>query len=183
MTTDRTTAALERDLRAMGADTEEPAAASAARLAERAAAEELLDVAYGSTDSPVGPLLLASTPRGLVKVAFASGGTDEVLEQLSSQLSPRVLEAPRKLDDVRRELDEYFDGTRRTFNLPLDRRLSRGFRLAAPQYRLLSTFGDFILFKGSLAEVVAEGRFDRDWKTPPDRASLMTATGAVTVRQ
>ena len=82
MSTDRTIAALERELRGTGADSDRAAAESAARVAERAAAEELLDVAYASTDSPVGPLLLASTPRGLVRVAFANEGTDDVLEHI-----------------------------------------------------------------------------------------------------
>ena len=129
MSTDRSIAALERQLRSNADD--DAAAVSAARLAERAAAEDLLDVAYASADSPVGPLLLAMTPRGLVRVSFATERPDDVLEQLARELSPRVLEAPAKLDLVRRELDEYFAGKRKAFDLPLDRRLSHGFRLEA----------------------------------------------------
>ena len=94
-------------------------------LAQRAAAEGLLDVAYASVDSPVGPLLVAATPRGLVRLAFP--GEEDVVEDLAGRLSPRVLEAPERLDDVRRELDEYFAGSRDGFDLPLDWSLSRGF--------------------------------------------------------
>ncbi len=57
-----------------------------------------------------------------------------------------------------------------------------GISFAPPQFRLLQTFGDYTLFKGSLANVVAEGRFDRNWKVPPDAAAKMAATGTVTIR-
>jgi methylated-DNA-[protein]-cysteine S-methyltransferase len=87
----------------------------------RADAEGLVDVAYTSVDSPLGPLLLAATPRGLVKVSYADfRGTDAVLEDLAARISPRVLEAPARLDPVRRELDEYFAGRRTGFDTPLD---------------------------------------------------------------
>ena len=91
-----------------------------ARLAERAAAEGLLDVAYTTVDSPVGRLLVAQTPRGVVRVAFEREREDDVLEELAGQLSPRVVEAPAQLDEVRRELDQYFEGRRRTFDLDVD---------------------------------------------------------------
>ena len=117
---------LERQLRA-GAQGED-IGASSARLAQSAAAEGLLDVAYATTDTPVGPMLVAVTPRGLVRVAFAAEDPDEVLAELARDVSPRVLEAPTKLDPVRRELDEYFGLRRRSFDLPLDWQLSRGFR-------------------------------------------------------
>jgi methylated-DNA-[protein]-cysteine S-methyltransferase len=97
-------------------------------LAERAAAEGLLDVAYATVDSPLGPLVVAATPRGLVRVAYTGFGDDEaVLEELARKLSPRVLEAPARLDAVRSELDEYFDGRRSDFDLPIDWALTRGF--------------------------------------------------------
>jgi methylated-DNA-[protein]-cysteine S-methyltransferase len=86
----------------------------------RAQAECLVDVAYAETDSPVGRLLLASTGRGLARVSFEPEGRDEVLEQLAERISPRVIEAPAQLDDARRELDEYFQGRRQEFDLPLD---------------------------------------------------------------
>jgi len=97
-------------------------------LAARAAAEGLLDIAYRTVDSPVGPLLLARTPVGLVRVAFAVQDHAAVLDALAASVSPRVLEAPGRLDDVARELDEYFAGRRTAFDVPLDLQLLRGFR-------------------------------------------------------
>jgi methylated-DNA-[protein]-cysteine S-methyltransferase len=97
-------------------------------LAERAARDGLLDVAYATTDSPVGPLLLAATPAGVVRVSFAREGFDDVLAGLAARISPRVLEAPRRLDEARRQLDEYFAGRRTAFDVPLDHQLSSGFR-------------------------------------------------------
>lgn len=99
------------------------------RLAERASAEGLLDVAYATTDSPFGTLLLAKTRRGLVRVGLPSQDADELLVELAQRVSPRVLEAPAELDEVRRELDLYFEGKLHSFELPLDWRLSDGFRL------------------------------------------------------
>ncbi|MFX4285510.1 methylated-DNA--[protein]-cysteine S-methyltransferase [Janibacter sp. G349] len=98
------------------------------RLAAAADAEGLLDVAYRTVDSPVGPLLLAATTTGLVRVAFEREGFDEVLESLAARVSPRVLEAPARLDAVAAELEEYFAGRRHDFDLPLDLSLSSGFR-------------------------------------------------------
>jgi methylated-DNA-[protein]-cysteine S-methyltransferase len=86
----------------------------------RAQAEGLVDVAYAETDSPVGRLLLARTERGLARVTFVPEGSDDALHDLAERISPRVLEAPAQLDDARRELDEYFEGRRRDFDLPLD---------------------------------------------------------------
>lgn len=101
-----------------------------ARLAGLASSKDLLDVAYRTVDTPLGSLLLAATPRGLVRVAFASEDHDAVLARLAGLVSPRVLYAPARLDEAARELDEYFAGHRRQFGLPLDFQLSRGFRLA-----------------------------------------------------
>ena len=98
------------------------------RLGLAAEAEGLLDVAYMTVDSPVGPLLLAATPKGLVRVAYDVEDHDRVLETLTRQISPRVLRAPKRLDAAARELDEYFARKRRAFDLPLDLSLSRGFR-------------------------------------------------------
>jgi methylated-DNA-[protein]-cysteine S-methyltransferase len=94
-------------------------------LTARAAAEGLLDVAYATVDSPLGPLLVAATPRGLVRLSYGAEG--QVLEDLAGRVSPRILEAPARLDEVRRELDEYFDGHRSEFDLPIDWSLTRGF--------------------------------------------------------
>jgi methylated-DNA-[protein]-cysteine S-methyltransferase len=98
------------------------------RFKTRAAEEGLLDVAYTSTDSPFGPLLLASTKRGLVRVGLPNQDPDELLADLAARVSPRLLEAPAELDEVRRELDLYFAGRLDHFDLPLDWRLSSGFR-------------------------------------------------------
>ena len=94
----------------------------------RAAEEGLLDVAYTTADSPFGTLLLAQTRRGLVRVGLPNQDSEELLVDLAERLSPRVLEAPGELDEVRRELDLYFEGKLDSFDLPLDWRLSGGFR-------------------------------------------------------
>ncbi len=99
-----------------------------ARLARRAEDAGLLDVAYRTVDSPVGPLLLAATARGVVRVAFAREDHDAVLSALAAGLSPRVLHAPARLEGAARELGEYFEGRRRRFGVPLDLSLVRGFR-------------------------------------------------------
>lgn len=101
------------------------------RFANRAAEDGLLDVAYATTDSPFGPLLLATTPRGLVRVNLPAYDPEETLEELAARISPRVLEAPNRLEDVRRQLDLYFEGRLREFDLPLDWRLSKDFRRRA----------------------------------------------------
>jgi methylated-DNA-[protein]-cysteine S-methyltransferase len=108
------------------ADTTAPGA-----VAERAAAEGLLDVAYSTVDSPLGPLMAATTPRGLVRLSYSTFRDDDVvLADLARRVSPRVLEAPARLDAVRRELDEYFEGRRTGFDLPIDWALTRGFTTA-----------------------------------------------------
>jgi methylated-DNA-[protein]-cysteine S-methyltransferase len=96
------------------------AARAAARLVERAADEGLSDVSYAPADSPLGRLLIAATRRGLVRLAFPEEDVDTVLERLARRISPRIVEAPAPLDSVRRELEEYFDGRRRSFDLVLD---------------------------------------------------------------
>ena len=98
------------------------------RFTDRAAEEGLLDVAYTTADSPFGPLLLAKTQRGLVRVGLPNQDADELLVDLAERVSPRVLEAPGELDETRRELDLYFEGKLDRFDLPLDWRLSGGFR-------------------------------------------------------
>ena len=99
------------------------------RLVRRAAEEGLLDVAYATADSPFGQLLLAQTPKGLVRVGLPNQEADELLADLAARISPRVLEAPARLDEARRELELYFEGKLDRFDLPLDWRLSHGFRL------------------------------------------------------
>ncbi|HEY1443166.1 MAG TPA: methylated-DNA--[protein]-cysteine S-methyltransferase [Mycobacterium sp.] len=99
-----------------------------ARLERDAQAGDLLDIAYRTVDSAVGPLLLAATPLGLLRVAFANEGHDSVLQNLSARVSPRVLEAPTRLDPVARQLEEFFTGRRQSFDVALDWSLSHGFR-------------------------------------------------------
>jgi methylated-DNA-[protein]-cysteine S-methyltransferase len=98
------------------------------RFTARASEEGLLDVAYTTADSPFGPLLLAKTRRGLVRVGLPNQDQDKLLVDLSERVSPRVLEAPGELDETRRELDLYFEGKLDRFDLPLDWSLSSGFR-------------------------------------------------------
>jgi methylated-DNA-[protein]-cysteine S-methyltransferase len=100
--------------------------AAADRLGDLAAADGLVDVAIADVGSPVGDLLIGVTRRGLVRVAFASEDRDDVLQELADTVSPRILASARVTDDVRRELDEYFEHHRDRFDLPLDRRLIRG---------------------------------------------------------
>jgi methylated-DNA-[protein]-cysteine S-methyltransferase len=109
------------------------------RLADQAEERGLLDIAYRTVDSPVGTLLLASTPDGLVRVAYEQEGLDEVLQTLSAKVSPRILRAPRRLDPAARQLDEYFGGRRQRFELPVDLSLATGFRRQVLNY--LPTIG------------------------------------------
>jgi methylated-DNA-[protein]-cysteine S-methyltransferase len=99
-----------------------------ARLEREAQVGDVLDVAYRTVDSAIGPLLLAATPQGLLRVAFATEGHERVLEDLAQRISPRMLEAPTRLDPVARQLDEYFAGHRQSFDVALDWSLSQGFR-------------------------------------------------------
>ena len=98
------------------------------RLVRDAETAGLLDVAYRTIDTPVGPLLLAATAQGLVRVAYEREDHAQVLERLAQDISPRVLHAPGRLDAAAQEIDEYFAGLRQAFDLPLDLRLARGFR-------------------------------------------------------
>lgn len=136
-----------------------------ARLHERlvAAAERdgILDVAYRTVDTPVGPLLLAATPAGLVRVAY--GSPDEALSSLAEKVSPRILRAPARLDAVARQLDEYFAGARRRFDVPLDLRLASGFRRAVLDhlpdigYGRTASYADVAAAAGSPRAVRAVG--------------------------
>jgi methylated-DNA-[protein]-cysteine S-methyltransferase len=111
------------------------------QLVAAAEADQLLDVAYRTIASPVGKLLLAATDQGLVRVAYQSEDHDHVLQTLSTLISPRVLRAPRRLDQVARQLSEYFSGERRDFVLPLDFRLAHGFRRAVLAHLVLINYG------------------------------------------
>jgi methylated-DNA-[protein]-cysteine S-methyltransferase len=133
------------------------------RLGLAAEAQGLLDVAYTTIDSPVGPLLLAATPEGLVRVAYEVEDHDRVLETLAQRVSPRVLRAPARLDAAARELGEYFGGRRRAFDLPLDLSLSRGFRRLVQRhlpeigYGQTRTYGQVAALVGNPRAVRAVG--------------------------
>jgi methylated-DNA-[protein]-cysteine S-methyltransferase len=123
-----TTDGIGRDLTLITEPAPGTMAALHTRLAAAADRDGLLDIAYRTVDSPVGLLLLAATERGLIRVAYASEDHGSVLQQLADKVSPRILAAPGRLDVAARELDEYFAGARRDFDLPLDWRLTGGFR-------------------------------------------------------
>ena len=133
------------------------------RLTMQAQTEGILDVAYRVVDSPVGGLLLAATDVGLVRVAFAREDYDVVLQSLSDRISPRILDAPARLDAAARELDEYFAGRRRAFDLPLDRRLAKGFRgtvllhLSEIDYGNTATYASLARLSGNPKAVRAVG--------------------------
>ncbi len=97
-------------------------------LAERAEQRGLLDVAYAAVDSPVGPLIISVTDRGVIRIAYDNERLEDVLAELAAKVSPRIMHAPARLDPARRELDEYFAGRRTAFDLPLDWTLTSGFR-------------------------------------------------------
>jgi methylated-DNA-[protein]-cysteine S-methyltransferase len=111
------------------------------RLVAQAEAEGLLDVAYCTLDTPVGTLLLAATPTGLVRVAYEREGHDAVLQDLAGKISPRILRAPGRLDEVACQLEDYFAGRRTTFDLRLDLSLSAGFRRSVLAYLPAISYG------------------------------------------
>ena len=133
------------------------------RLGQAAEAAGLLDVAYTTIDSPVGGLLLAATPRGLVRVAYEIEDHDAVLDTLSERLSQRVLRAPGRLDPAARQFDEYFSRQRRVFDLPLDLSLSSGFRQLVQRhlpeigYGQTRTYGQVAALVGNPKAVRAVG--------------------------
>ena len=106
-------------------------------------------------DSPIGTLLLMATPKGLVRIAFESENRDEVLGEVAEHLSPRILEAPRRLDPVRRELEKYFDGKLQDFDVPLDWSLTGDFarhvlrRTARIPYGSVASYGDVAVGVGT----------------------------------
>jgi methylated-DNA-[protein]-cysteine S-methyltransferase len=125
-------------------------------IIDAAAAAGLLDVAYARLDSPVGTLVLASTPHGLARLAYVDDGEEEaIMDDIAARLSPRMLAAPRRLDAPRRELDEYFAGRRRAFDLALDLSLLSDFTrrvlsaTAAIPYGEVATYREVATAAGS----------------------------------
>lgn len=116
------------DLKRLASRADGARGATAARSAfvDAALADGAVDVAVGAVESPVGRLYVAVTPKGVARVSFAEEEREEVLAELADRLSPRILESARATDEVRRELEQYFDGRRTRFEVPVDRRLIRG---------------------------------------------------------
>ena len=155
---------LERALARTAPETDPGAAAAAARnAAERAGASGAADVAYTIEPSPLGDLVVAVTDRGLISLNYEDGRLEALLDRLAGRVSPRVVEAPARLDPVRRELDEYFAGARRAFDTPVDWRLTQGFTrrvlraTARIPYGRASTYRDVATRAGSQRAVRAAG--------------------------
>lgn len=146
------TSKIENTLKAGPPRVREQAAAAAGRLTERIVADGLADVEYASVDSPFGTLHAATTRRGLVRLAFPEESVEEMLDRLATRLSPRIVEAPGSLDRVRRELDEYFAGSRRRFDLALDWALIAPFGQRVLKMTAAIPYGRYL----SYAEVAAE---------------------------
>ncbi len=126
------------------------AAALAARTAARAAADGIAPIAYARVDSPVGRLIAVVTPRGLARIAYEleNGGLDSILDDVALKLSPAIVEAPARLDAVRRELEQYFDGRRHDFDVALDWALTTpGFRRRVLQECAQIPFGATSTYK------------------------------------
>ncbi|HET6746322.1 MAG TPA: methylated-DNA--[protein]-cysteine S-methyltransferase [Candidatus Limnocylindria bacterium] len=131
-----------------------------AELSKRAQVAGILDVAYATLDSPLGELLVAVTPRGLVRIAYPGGGDDAVLAELAERVSPRVLLAPERTDAVRRELDEYFNGERRKFSTPVDWSLVHGFAQGVLRATARVPFGETATYR-QVAEAAGSPRASR----------------------
>ncbi|MEZ5156248.1 MAG: methylated-DNA--[protein]-cysteine S-methyltransferase [Solirubrobacterales bacterium] len=135
-----------------------------AAVGRRAAADGILDLAYAEIDSPLGTLLAVATPQGLVHLGYPDRPVADQLELLAARISPRILESPRDLDRARRQLDEYFAGRRRRFDLDLDWQLSAGFvrsvleRTAAIPFGETRTYGEMAAAAGSPRAFRAAGR-------------------------
>ena len=141
------TDAIERRLASADPGADPDLAALRTALAERAEREGLLDVAYASLDSPLGELTVFTTRLGLAMLAYPDEGLDAAMQRIASGISPRVLAAPQRTDDVRRELDAYFAGRLHRFETPVDWRLVAGFTArvlhatAEIPYGSVSTYG------------------------------------------
>jgi methylated-DNA-[protein]-cysteine S-methyltransferase len=123
------------------------------RVAAEAAGRGLLDVAVGELDSPIGRLLLAVTPRGLVRVAFEDEDRDRVLAEIARRLSPRILESAPATDDARRELGEFFAGERTRFGMKVDRRLIQGIARDVLRATSKIPYGELSTYGGVAKEI------------------------------
>ena len=147
----------------------EPPTPDQERIASQARAAGVEDVAYAVEDSPIGRLLLAATPRGLVRISYTDHfGVGASLEEIAARVSPRVLEDPAALDEPRRQLEEYFAGRRRSFELPLD-------------WALVGPFGRRVLGRTAripFGEVETYGAVARDIGSPRASRATGNALGA-----
>src|ERR1700677_2209195 len=153
-----------RDARGAGA----AAAGAARRVSARIAAEGLADVSYAPVESPFGTLLLAATKLGRVRVAFPEEDIDSVLERLAQRISPRIIESSAPLEPMQRELEEYFAGVRRSFEVPLD-------------WTLIGPFGRRVLgvtYEISYGGVLRYGEVAADAGTPRGSRAAGNALGS-----
>jgi methylated-DNA-[protein]-cysteine S-methyltransferase len=126
-------------------------------VAHRANQRGLLDIAYRTLDTPVGELLIAATPDGLIRVAYPREDHDVVLAHLADTVSPRVLLAPARLDAAARQLDEYFTAGRQHFDLTLDLQLAHGFRRTVLEHLRDVPYGQTVSY-AHLAATVGNAR-------------------------
>ncbi len=149
---------LTRALRAGGGGPVGDAAGRAARrLGAAADREGLIDIALATVDSPLGPLLALATERGLLMLSYADETLDARLERVAARVSPRILESPARLEGARRELDEYFSGTRRSFAIPIDWSLISGYARAVLEATSEIPYGDAMSY-GEVAAAAGNPR-------------------------
>ena len=129
------------------------------RFRDAAADLGLIDVGFDVVDSPIGDLLVAASDRGLAAISFDSEPQDS-LERLARIAGPRVLRSPRSVDGARRELDQYFAGRRRTFDLSLDLRALPPFTLSVLDQLARVPYGETTTY-GALARRVGHPRAAR----------------------
>jgi methylated-DNA-[protein]-cysteine S-methyltransferase len=154
MTTDH----LETRLRSEAFDLDDTFAAARARFAERAVRDGHAAVAYEDHDTPIGTVLLAATPAGIVRVGLPTEDHDEVLQELAQGLSPRILHAhSTQLSTARHELDEYFAGDRRAFDVDLDWSLARRFGKGILQATARIPYGHTSTYRAVATEAGSPG--------------------------
>ena len=150
-------------LKELGQGAEERSKEAVGRLVDAAADAGLVDVGYGFVDSPLGRLMVAVTSKGIVAVSYPDHDVDADLERLAKHVSPRVIESSRATEDARRQMDEYFDGRRTTFDIPVDLSLVAGFTTkvlrttAQIPYGTLSTYRDVAAGAGNARAYRAAG--------------------------
>ncbi len=128
--------------------------AAVRRFTERAAEERLIDVAYTTLPSPLGELLVAATPRGLVRLAYLEDREEGgVLRDLAARLSPRVVEAPARLAAERRQLEAYFDRRLSAFELPVDLSLAGAFAIRVLKRTARIPFGSVSTYSEVAADI------------------------------